>query len=496
MECTVSQLDNSSEISSEGDNEKTSDKKTKGLWSKIKSFFLSNKKSKKTDHLQKSLKAFIQESKMQNHLDKNSKIIYKYPGLKEQEIEDFLMIYYSENKHECRFCLNEKILIIRIFQKDILKKIDFTCDLTRNSIEIFNNEFLNIGIKDTKLIFNSKFTSKNINNGSTKSNTYLPETPQNGIKGLKKIKGIRNSFGGEFSSLESTGKYPQKERKSNSKKVMNKNAFCEYDFDFVNNNESENARSRNSLNRFVSLENSMNHRNDDRQSRQALQSEKSRVKESIEKFNESGSKLRRMSRRSKSKLSNYFKSDQKVKNNPNMKSPLLKNFNNTSKKSNKKIGSYRVIPLDLTNKNKEKPILIPKSKLTLEWSKPRLNPFGSPKNKFDFDNILSSNNRHGFTSLKHIHINHKKKNDNKKENLYLNQRFSNTFKWPKKNDKKKNSKEFLSLLKSHEQVSSKSKQQLLKEKKINIFQMDEIDKLVNQKMKNLDFSRMNSNPQR
>lgn len=453
------------------------------LWSKIKSFFTSKKNIKSVEILETPLKAFIQRSEYNQLIQKDSDFVYKFPGLKESEVEDFLMIYYSHKQHQCKHCLKEKILILRILQKDILVKIFMASELTKDSIKILSQEYLHEGFYQMHLIhlqkqIDLKIFDQNKSNliDSTRSNTNYLETPQN-EKTFFQIQGIKNSIGKNFITMLSKNDENLQNKRMSQKTGFN---FSEYNYEF----ESSKKKKKNNFFKKTPLKKFRM----SVQTQQKINSKNSNLmKSSLKDFGKNDepadSKSRRMSKRNKSKLSNIFSSD-------NKKIKFLgnsKNFIQSEKKikinkmSNKK--NNVLLSDGLENK-----ILIPKSTLTLEWSESVLNPYASPKNNGFKSRKFKNNKINEFTSLKNIQIvnNANFQNDETNEKWFLNSKKRKTY----QNDNNK----FFKLIKTKSRFSTKNSIKQGSRKSTDWFRLEEIDKM--KKVKDLDFSRMNSNPRR
>ena len=94
-------------------------RKTEGLWKRFKSLF-KKKKAKKglPDEYQARFRRVLRGGRL-NRVAGSSMV---YPGLREDEVVGFEQILQNSPFHECAHCRNEKILIQRMFQKDVIEK--------------------------------------------------------------------------------------------------------------------------------------------------------------------------------------------------------------------------------------------------------------------------------------------------------------------------------------------------------------------------------------
>lgn len=308
----------SSKIKSEAESEKSRpnsvSKKKKSFWDKIKSFFTGKKLTEQAEEVVEPLKAFIEQSKFNQLKDQNEEVVFEYPGLNEAEVEKFLMIYYTGREHVCEHCVEEKKLIVRILQKDIVAKIHYSADLTRNSVKAISSKHLGLQFFERAYRAQAVTGKKNpklLNEGSTQANTKLPMSPSAGNQ-----VGAFNT--NNFSESEGTPNWDKSLQRA--KAVMNK--FSEYDFECQR--KSTKLRGNFHKKRGSNL---FSMKSEKTVTNLADFSSKPRNATGLQNFDYFGeeeaspdkSKLRRMSRRRKSKMSNYFKSDKSLDSSTKMK---------------------------------------------------------------------------------------------------------------------------------------------------------------------------------
>lgn len=455
--------------SSNGQPKTPPEPKKTSFWTKIKSFFGSKVKPSTTKTAKRRLKAFIQESRVNQSSDENSDVIFEYPGLKESQIESFFLFYYLEKQHECRHCHREKRLIVRMFQKDILAKIGFALDLTRQSVKIVCAQVL--GPDRVDKIF-AQHKSHVLYEDSTKSHTKAIDASSEQIGRLRRVK-----------------------RRKKEKKAD----FCEYDFVFnINRSTSRLGKKQGEgLHEF----------------RSQIHPSPSSQREFDNMLKipkrDSMSKLERMSQRSTSKLSNYFKSESKPK--PGENARILREKGSFSERkvpnpipSPMNVGQFRP-----NASGKSKAIIVPPSTLNLDWSSPKFTFFKkSPKEDgMARESRASQSKLRGFTSLKHIGLPTGREADERQLNLArmssqktilndLNRLPSQGSNWPWGNSlrKKKTSEDFLNMLQKKLPKQIQSKIQSSRAGKNQIFRLEALDNLGKGEIKQIDFSQMNSQP--
>lgn len=112
--------------------------KQKGLWKRFRSLFKKKpkrKENKESECKYEKIMSLILDDQRSNI---SSSKQYRYNGLNNQEIKVFESFLRNKSEHLCSFCEYEKLFIKRLFQIDVMNKVDM---LVKKSIIMLNGEF-------------------------------------------------------------------------------------------------------------------------------------------------------------------------------------------------------------------------------------------------------------------------------------------------------------------------------------------------------------------
>ena len=453
---------NSTQDSDDKNSEEEVEKETKqnyppkkmNMWSRFKSFFSSkNKKESENNEVIKPLQMFIEQSRMNQLNEHKEKYKFEYPGLKETEVENFLMVYYAKREHLCDHCQEEKTLIIRILQKDITNKIFHSSAITENSIKVLTSKHISDEFYPnymSKAASRKKLNLCSINDLSTRSNTNFLMSPKVGIFSSSK-NGKKNFNWGS-------------QKQINTIKIEH-NKFSEYDYEEKRNKNLKRKESQNKISNNFSLKKFRSKNN--------LKSSSSNQK--VYNFDYFGdeknqvskdNKFQRIKKRKKSRISNFFNESEKKK----------LSFTDNSEEN-----------------GRAREIFIPKSIRTFNWNNKSPDRFTSPTNKMTNLNFLgnkTTNKKSKIMSMKDINLNPNKyfnKQSSKNSNTVMKRRFSVS----------RNNKNLQNNLLNSSRKSTQKRDSLpikSDRKSVEVFRLEAMDKLDFNKMKEIDFSRMNTKP--
>jgi hypothetical protein len=453
-------------------------KKKISIWSSIKSFFSKKSKKKKSeDNIVESLEK-VGDSQQNQRVPENDDFSFEFPGLSESQIESLIAFYFYPKQHQCEFCEEETVLIKNLLQKDILLKINRISEMTLESIRVINctlfgkDSFQNL--LDESRSLKLDFKEKRRRDQSTRPNTNFLDSPDPMVSDRVKIEGIKNSLhsSSNFRNNEEWGNY--RDKRTN---------FCEYDFDFKSERKSKQFKNN------VSINSSKN-----------FQKQRNPVRHTWDKGSgqkeDTDAKIRRMSLRQKSKLSNFLKGE-----NPQRSMKFL----STPKKSETGIrfeteGRPSLGRLSMKSAKEElmqsiklhRRISVPKSKINLDWSSSsRLQSLVSPSNKISMATLGNLNFGDGFASQRNIKGSRKRTLDLKQQQVNIN--FGNL---QVTRDKKKGSLRGHQFLNSLGREKKKGQENVQPTRREGLFRMDIIDDMEKGVIKDLDFSQLNSVPRK
>lgn len=292
--------------------------KISSLWSTIKSLFSKSKKPKVEEKVLTSLQVLIQTSQYNQQTEPQKNFVFEFPGLGESQVEQFLGVYFYPRGFTCKHCAKERGLILLILKRDILAKIAYVSRLTLESVGVLVTSQLGAdcykeimeGIREEggNRFVSKNFVGKPVRDESTRANTHMLDAHESEVQKLVKIKGIKNTLNA-FGSLQGNsvrGKGGFYDRRASQKNHLR---FCEYDFEknpspevrrkeregglFYRNTSILNTERRSTGNSF------------DAGRTLTTQTKRGRHEEAGDSGN-NREKLRRMSQRKKSRLSNYL----------------------------------------------------------------------------------------------------------------------------------------------------------------------------------------------